>query len=74
MDKLKTYEDISEAVAASQNVLTVTIGELRDVNGSGRLGPYVVEAISKSLAAKGLGHTHRASTRTMEKSALVSSR
>ncbi len=56
MDKLKTYEDISEAVAASQNVLTVTIGELRDVNGSGRLGPYVVEAISKSLAAKGLGH------------------
>jgi hypothetical protein len=56
MADFKTYDDISKAVAASQDVLTVTIGELRDVNGSGRLGPYVVEAISKNLAAKGLGH------------------
>ena len=53
---LKSYDDISKAVSAAENVLTVTIGELRDVNGSGRLGPYVVEAISKNLAAKGLGH------------------
>ncbi|ALN75798.1 hypothetical protein [Aureimonas sp. AU20] len=56
MANLKTYDDISKAVTASENVLTVTIGELRDVNGSGRLGPYVVEAISKNLAAKGIGH------------------
>lgn len=56
MSTFKTYDDISKAVSANDNVLTLTIGELRDVNGSGRLGPYVVEAISKNLAAKGLGH------------------
>jgi hypothetical protein len=56
MVDFKSYDAISKAVTESENVLTVTIGQLRDVNGSGRLGPYVVEAISKNLAAKGLGH------------------
>ena len=56
MGQFQTYDEISKAVTDSQNVLTVTIGELRDVNGSGRLGVYVVEAIRKNLAAKGIGH------------------
>ena len=32
------------------------MGELRDLNGSGRLGPYVASEISKQLASCGLGH------------------
>ena len=29
---------------------------MREIDGSGRLGPYVIERISKDLAGKGLGH------------------
>ena len=56
MSAFETYDDVSLAVSTSENVLTVTIGELRDVNGSGRLGPYVVEAISKQLSSRGIGY------------------
>ena len=56
MAVFSTYAEINDAVTQSGDVMTVSMSELRDVNGSGRLGPYVVEAISKELAAKGLGH------------------
>jgi len=53
---LKSYEDVKLAVAEAGGVLTMGMETLRNVNGSGRLGPYVIEAISKGLAAQGLGH------------------
>lgn len=56
MSNFKGFDEINVAVSQSGDVLTVTMSELRDANGSGRLGPYVVEAISKELAGKGLGH------------------
>ena len=56
MGKFKNYDELSVALSNSDNVLTVDMAELRDVNGSGRLGPYVVDAISNELAAKGIGH------------------
>lgn len=56
MAKFKNYDEVKAQVAAASGVLTVPMSELRDVNGSGRLGPYVVEAISKQLAGRGIGH------------------
>ena len=56
MTRFSSYDELSDLVTKSGNVLTVTMAELRDVNGSGRLGPYVVESISKALASRGIGH------------------
>ena len=56
MPKLTDYDSIKSTLDSCGGVLTVEMYELRDINGSGRLGPYVVEAISKQLAARGVGH------------------
>jgi len=52
----KSFAELKTAVASAGNVVTLDMGELRDLNGSGRLGPYVAAAISKQLASHGLGH------------------
>jgi len=54
--RYKNYADLKDTVVKAGNVLTMDMGELRDLNGSGRLGPFVVEAISKKLASHGLSH------------------
>jgi hypothetical protein len=53
---LNSYNDVKAAVEAAGGVLTLEMGVLREINGSGRLGPYVIDAISRELAGKGLGH------------------
>jgi hypothetical protein len=56
IEMLTSFDDLAKSVSAVGGVATVPMWQLRDLNGSGRLGPYVVEAISKELAARGLGH------------------
>jgi hypothetical protein len=51
-----SFDELGKAVSSEGGILTLPMWQLRDLNGSGRLGPYVVEAISKELAARGLGH------------------
>jgi hypothetical protein len=53
---MATWKEIKESVNASGNVLTVTMGDLRDATGSGKLGSGVVADIRNTLAGLGLGH------------------
>ena len=50
-----TWEDL-RARLDIENTFTVTMGELRDLNGAGKLGQHVATAISKKLAQMGVGH------------------
>ena len=56
MAKFNTIEDLKKEVIASQNVTTITMEDLRDALGAGRLGKYVRDTLSKELAKNGLGH------------------
>jgi hypothetical protein len=51
-----TYEDLRDAVAANQGLLAISMEQLRDIHGAGRLGVHVRDAISGSLQRYGLGH------------------
>jgi hypothetical protein len=50
------WNSIKEDVEKNGNVLTVTMEILRDAIGAGKLGIYVRQDISKTLAGMGLGH------------------
>jgi hypothetical protein len=50
------YDAIKLEVEQNGNVLTTTMGRLRDAHGAGRLGDHVRVDISKALAGIGLGH------------------
>ena len=56
MARFGDYDAVKAELDGVGGVMTVLMSDLRDVNGSGRLGPYVVEAISKQLASRGIGH------------------
>jgi hypothetical protein len=56
MTRFSSLNDLKVAVVNAANVITLDMGELRDLNGSGKLGSYVVEVISRQLASHGLGH------------------
>jgi hypothetical protein len=47
---------VRRAVENSQDVLTVSMENLRDAYGASKLGKIVVENISKALKGQGLGH------------------
>lgn len=49
-------DDVRRAVDANEGVLTVTMVELRDAYGAGRLGWRVRDGISKDLHGHGLAH------------------
>lgn len=51
-----SYEELREAVAANGGLDTIDMGTLRDVQGAGRLGVHVRDAITRSLESHGLGH------------------
>ncbi len=53
---MANWNKIKEAVENNGNVLTVTMEQLRDVHGAGKLGKYVKADISSALAGLGLGH------------------
>ncbi len=48
--------ELKEAVVANDNVLTVTMQDLRDAYGAARLGVNVRGDITKKLSGHGLGH------------------
>lgn len=49
------YKDLAARVEAAGDVLSLEMGELRDVNGSGKLGVHVVAGIVEELEGVGLG-------------------
>lgn len=51
-----SYDTIKAEVEQNGNVLTITMGRLREAHGAGRLGEHVRIDISKALAGIGLGH------------------
>ena len=51
-----TFDELRQNVEQNGNVVTVTMGALRDAHGAGKLGVHVRAAISKELAGRGLGH------------------
>lgn len=54
--EFKTLSDLKRLVEAEGGVLTITMGNLRDAHGAGRLGEHVRTNISRSLLGVGLGH------------------
>jgi hypothetical protein len=50
------WDGLKTRVEQNGNVLTVTMEDLRDAAGAGKLGVHVREDISKTLAGMGLGH------------------
>ena len=50
------YEQLDRDVEGNGNVLTVAMGDLRECQGQGRLGKWVVEAIDGSLRRRGLAY------------------
>ena len=53
---MNTFKELHEEVEKHQNVLTVTMAQLRDIYGTKRLGVHVCEEISRKLSGAGLGH------------------
>ncbi|MER6076977.1 hypothetical protein [Streptomyces sp. NPDC001833] len=51
-----SYEELRESVQANRGLRTVAMGTLRDIEGAGRLGIQVRDAISRSLESHGMGH------------------
>lgn len=56
MANFGTIEDLKKEVIANQNVTTITMEDLREALGAGRLGKFIRETLSKELAKNGLGH------------------
>ena len=56
---MSNWNEIKEKVEANDNVLTVTMVELREAAGKDKLGIHVKAEISKTLAGMGLGHIPR---------------
>lgn len=57
---MSTWDELKQNVEANGNVITVTMEELREIAGAGKLGVHVREQISKTLAGMGLGHVPQA--------------
>ena len=50
------WQELKEGVENNNNILTITMEELRNASGAGKLGVKVVQNISKELSGIGLGH------------------
>lgn len=53
---MPTWDEIKSRVESNDNVVTVTMEELRGAMGAGKLGVHIRAEISKQLAGMGLGH------------------
>ncbi|MBS1722951.1 MAG: hypothetical protein JSS66_08370 [Armatimonadetes bacterium] len=53
---MKSFDDISNEVSNNGDVMTITMGALRDAAGAGKLGEYVRKNISENLSKRGIGH------------------
>lgn len=50
----KTFKELKELVVKNGDVLTVTMGNLRDAHGAAKIGKFVIAGIQDSLAKLGL--------------------
>ena len=50
------FDDVRSSVEEHDGILSVTMQELRDAHGVGRLGVHVRNAIRRNLANRGIGH------------------
>ena len=53
---MTSWNEIKEKVEANENILTITMTDLRDAAGKDKLGVHIRAEISKTLAGMGLGH------------------
>ncbi len=53
---MPTWDELKRQVESNDDVSTVTMEELREAAGAGKLGIHVRAQISKTLAGMGLGH------------------
>lgn len=53
---MQNWDTIKARVEENQNILTVTMSELRDAAGKDKIGVHVKTEIMRSLAGMGLGH------------------
>jgi hypothetical protein len=51
-----SWSELRNAVESNEGLVVTTMEKLRYMKGAGRLGKHVRDAISKDLAANGLGH------------------
>lgn len=56
ISRFGSIDELNEAVASKEGVLTVSMESLRDAYGAGRLGVHVRSAIHYELLNRGLGH------------------
>lgn len=56
---MATIDKIKDQVEKNGNVLTVTMEQLREAHGAGRLGVHVRSEISQLLAGTVIGHVPR---------------
>lgn len=53
---MKNYDELRDRMEGEGGLLRATMGELRDIQGAGKLGVLIRQAISDRLAAHGMGH------------------
>lgn len=53
---MATLAEINDQLEKNGNLLSITMEQLRDAHGAGRLGAHVREEISQRLAGMGIGH------------------
>jgi hypothetical protein len=51
-----SYQALRKSVIQNRGLYTIDMGTLRDIEGAGRLGVHVRDAITRSLESYGLGH------------------
>jgi hypothetical protein len=56
---VEKYGDLRNAVTTNDGVYTTSMDTLKKIEGAGRLGVHVRNAISRSLESYGLGHLPR---------------
>jgi len=53
---IMSWESLKHEVEQADNLLTVTMERLRELNSSGKLGVHVRKQISRQLEGMGIGH------------------
>ncbi|MCY3544382.1 MAG: hypothetical protein OXI16_09165 [Chloroflexota bacterium] len=56
MPRFESFDEVESFVQSNGGIVTVTMEDLRNAHGVGRLGIHVRRAIHSNLAGKGIGH------------------
>lgn len=69
--RINSFDDLDDQIENGDGVTTVTMEELRDAYGVGKLGVLVRKGISEKLRSRGLGHLPQSLPAYQEESARV---